>query len=638
MAGSAALAAFARLEENGDDSRNRSWDAGATCSKSAVLGDIDIECQSHNIKVYVRTRPLSKDEANRGDNSCIQVNYDEKSLKVVEQGYGYNVTTRSFKFDGCMGSEVHQRDVLKKVHMKKLLDKVLAGYSSTVMACGQTGSGKTFTMCGQEENLLCDMEGGDNGLIVRSATYLFEAMKACEHNTPNGQKPFTMRASYFEIYTEQVNDLLRLDNAPRDVKWSSRDGYYVDNLLLVDCDTLSDVISVLNEGSRNRKVGSHELNKDSSRSHCIMTLHVDSLCQVGDDAPPITRYGRMLFVDLAGSERLKKSKSSGEMLKETGSINRSLFTLGKVISALSEGKKGDVVPYRESLLTKLLMDSLGGKSLALMIACISPASSAIDETLSTLHYATCANNIVNAPAVNLDARDKIVLKLQKEIAHLKEENQYLRSKLGEKNIQVQQFLSLDNVATPPLSMAKRVRHSSQRSKSRENLPSELKGMEKYFSKESRGSNKDFTKELQGFSVFGNFQNDSDSSISDSSRCSLIPSESNRRNQAGSNGWDYDKPVDSNGTSNVQNEPQCLKTSNESNSLLGMYRGLAKSNSKGLQYRRNRVSVDHLGGSRIRLRRGGGKNGKQEPRFQGSITVNQTTFLKRLLDLNLSPVQ
>lgn len=140
-----------------------------------------------------------------------------------------------------------------------------------------------------------------------------------------------------------------------------------------------------------------------------------------------------------------------------------------------------------------------------MIACISPASSAIDETLSTLHYATCANNIVNAPAVNLDARDKIVLKLQKEIAHLKEENQYLRSKLGEKNIQVQQFLSLDNVATPPLSMAKRVRHSSQRSKSRENLPSELKGMEKYFSKESRGSNKDFTKELQGFSVFGNFQ-------------------------------------------------------------------------------------------------------------------------------------
>jgi hypothetical protein len=102
------------------------------------------------------------------------------------------------------------------------------------------------------------------------------------------------------------------------------------------------------------QVGSHELNKDSSRSHCIMTLHVDSLCDITGDGHPIVRYGRMLFVDLAGSERLKKSKSSGEMLKETGSINRSLFTLGKVISALSEGKKGDVVPYRLDSSTKCM--------------------------------------------------------------------------------------------------------------------------------------------------------------------------------------------------------------------------------------------------------------------------------------------
>lgn len=125
---------------------------------------------------------------------------------------------------------------------------------------------------------------------------------------------------------------------------------------------------------------------------------------------------------------------------------------------------------------------------------------------------------------------------------------------------------------------------------------------------------------------------------DGSRCSLFPSESNRRSHTGSNGWDCDRSVDSNATPRVYSEPRCLRSSNETNSLLGMYRGLANSKPKGLQHRRNRVSVDHLGGSRVRLRKGGGKNGKQDPRFQGSITVNQTAFLKRLLDLNLSPVQ
>lgn len=125
---------------------------------------------------------------------------------------------------------------------------------------------------------------------------------------------------------------------------------------------------------------------------------------------------------------------------------------------------------------------------------------------------------------------------------------------------------------------------------------------------------------------------------DGSRCSLFPSESNRRSHTGSNGWDScDKSVDFNVTPRVYSEPRCLRSSNEPNSLLGMYRGLANSKPKGLQHRRNRVSVDHLGGSRVRLRKGGGKSGKQDPRFQGSITVNQTAFLKRLLDLNLSPV-
>ncbi|BBN16782.1 hypothetical protein MPTK1_7g09250 [Marchantia polymorpha subsp. ruderalis] len=451
-----------------------------------------------NINVYVRIRPLSREEIIAGDKCAVTALKDGKTAQVVEEGGGYKLTTRTFKFDGCLGPTADQDQVMERLKVVKMLDSVLEGYSSTIMACGQTGSGKTYTMSGRDEgvhkgNNLGKMERKEDGLIARSVSYLFESINKRTSNSDQ-EKIYTMRASYYEVYNEQVNDLLRLDAPPRDVKWSSKDGFYVDNLLLVDCETLDDVFAVLEEGSRNRKVGSHEMNKDSSRSHCIMTLHVDSNFWIGDCAP-ITRYGRMLFVDLAGSERLKKSKSSGEMLRETGNINRSLFTLGKVISALSEGKRGDgMVPYRESLLTKLMMESLGGNSLALMIACVSPSSSALDETLSTLHYGTCAKHIINAPSVNMDARDKVVLELELEIVRLKKENSLLRSKLGLADEE-----EIATTVTIPPYCASAKRNKSPRKTSTESncktsglakadlgnpsLEKQLKGLEKLFAKD-----------------------------------------------------------------------------------------------------------------------------------------------------------
>ncbi|CAM6048242.1 unnamed protein product [Sphagnum compactum] len=635
-----------KARENGNEYQNEK-EEGNNCPRSPGS---DMFRSTNNIKVYVRIRPLSKDEYARGETSCVHIARDEHSVKVVEQGYGYNTTTRSFQFDGCVGPAAEQHEVMETVEMKKLLDKVLEGYSSTVMACGQTGSGKTFTMSGREEGMH-DKKGyedcwGDDGLIARSAIYLFEAIKARSFNKDQ-TKPYTLRASYFEIYCEQVNDLLRLDAAPRDVKWSSRDGFYVENLLLVDCDTLEDVFSVLNEGGKNRKVGSHELNKDSSRSHCIMTLHVDTLCDITGDGHPIVRYGRMLFVDLAGSERLKKSKSSGEMLKETGSINRSLFTLGKVISALSEGKKGDVVPYRESMLTKLLMESLGGNSLALMIACVSSAASAVDETLSTLHYATCAKNIVNAPSINMDARDKIMMKLQKEIAHLREENKMLRTKLG---------LSLDGDLTYPEAIQSVSPMATKHRRQTRNMPpvgleikcpTELKGLEKYFGKE-------FGEEASGLSTLANFQDvlpqqSARGSLTlESLRCmpsqgSFGSSQQGPTLQAYSEddawGDNCEKTTDGTSTPCVLSEPRTIRASCEPNSFLGMYRGSVNVKPKGVQQfsRRNRVSVDHLGGSRARLKKGYPRRIGKQDAFQGSITVNQAAFIKKLLDLNISPV-
>ena len=155
-------------------------------------------------------------------------------------------------------------------------------------------------------------------------------------------------------------------------RWNSGSGFFVEDLMIVDCTSTEDMIAVLNEGIKNRKSGSHELNKDSSRSHSIMSIYLISENQSNNQV--IRKYGKISFVDLAGSERLKESKSEGVMAKETGNINKSLFTLGKVIKGLSDRKtKNPYIPYRDSKLTMLLMDSLGGTSKALMIACVSPS-------------------------------------------------------------------------------------------------------------------------------------------------------------------------------------------------------------------------------------------------------------------------
>lgn len=157
---------------------------------------------------------------------------------------------------------------------------------------------------------------------------------------------------------------------------------------------------MLHEGIKNRKTGSHKLNSDSSRSHSILTVYLISETK-DEDKHVFKKYGKISFVDLAGSEWLKESESQGEMVKETGNINKSLFTLGKVISCLSDKKgfKGKHIPYWDSKLTMLLMDSLGGASKALMIACVSPSEVYLDETLSTLNYALRTMNIKNKPVI-----------------------------------------------------------------------------------------------------------------------------------------------------------------------------------------------------------------------------------------------
>ncbi|KAK3233486.1 hypothetical protein CYMTET_56226 [Cymbomonas tetramitiformis] len=387
-----------------------------------------------NIKVVVRVRPMTSAELERGEANILTIPEDARSVDVVVPGPRGATMSRNFAFHACLPPSITQPDVFARIGVRQLLEATIAGYACTVLAYGQTGSGKTFTMSGREEVIDREQYQGDednDGLITRSMIYLFTRIGQLQGIN------FVLRTSYLEIYNEQIFDLLAADTpsqSPLPVRWEARRGFFVQGLTQVECRNLEDVFNVVRQGTHNRRVGSHEMNKDSSRSHSVMTCHVEST--TSKDGQTITKYGKVSFVDLAGSERLKQSKSAGgTQLKETGSINRSLFALGKVISALGEAK-GSVdnvyIPYRDSKLTKLLMDSLGGSSLALMIATCSPAQGYVEETLSTLYYATSAKNIKNKPVVQMDPQDTLVLALRREVQLLRTENTFLREQLAGK--------------------------------------------------------------------------------------------------------------------------------------------------------------------------------------------------------------
>ena len=225
--------------------------------------------------------------------------------------------------------------------------------------------------------------------------------------------------------------------------------------MVVECTSQQDLTAVLHEGMKNRKSGSHELNKDSSRSHSILTVYLISETVSKEDGHIFKKYGKISFVDLAGSERLKESKSQGEMMKETGQINKSLFTLGKVISMLSsKGAQAQgpsnpkdqqkYIPYRDSKLTRILQDSLGGNSRTSMIACVSPAEINFEETLNSLKYASRARNIKNAPKVNRDPNSAQIAQLRQQVFDLQRELQGCKKILVSNNIEFD-MSSLHNI-------------------------------------------------------------------------------------------------------------------------------------------------------------------------------------------------
>ncbi|XP_010215808.1 PREDICTED: kinesin-like protein KIF13B, partial [Tinamus guttatus] len=326
-----------------------------------------------------------------------------------------------FAYDHCfwsMDESVTEKfagqDVVFKCLGENILQNAFDGYNACIFAYGQTGSGKSYTMMGTADQ---------PGLIPRLCSGLFERAQKEE----NEEQSFKVEVSYMEIYNEKVRDLLDPKGSRQSLKVREHSVYgpYVDGLSKLAVASYKDIESLMSEGNKSRTVAATNMNEESSRSHAVFKIILTHTLYDVHSGTSGEKVGKLSLVDLAGSERATKTGAAGDRLKEGSNINKSLTTLGLVISALADqaaGKnKNKFVPYRDSVLTWLLKDSLGGNSKTAMVATVSPAADNYDETLSTLRYADRAKNIVNHAVVNEDPNARIIRELREEVEKLREQ-------------------------------------------------------------------------------------------------------------------------------------------------------------------------------------------------------------------------
>ncbi|EKG16539.1 hypothetical protein MPH_06315 [Macrophomina phaseolina MS6] len=377
-----------------------------------------------NVKVVVRCRAFVRREHERGAECLIRMDPKTQSTTLLPPAESNDPANsransrkvyeeKNFIFDKSFWSHneadshyAHQEDVYRSFG-EEFLDHNFAGYHTCIFAYGQTGSGKSYTMMGTPEQ---------PGLIPRTCEALFDRI----NHDPSPNTTYSVHVSYFEVYNEHVRDLLAQRTNPPiylKIRESLTDGVYVQGLIDAPVRSYADVERLMKMGDLNRTTASTKMNDTSSRSHAVFTINLKQIQHSLLTDETIERSARMRLVDLAGSERAKSTEATGQRLVEGGKINKSLTTLGRVIAALAQnggsattadgrprsghGKKRELVPYRDSVLTWLLKDSLGGNSKTAMVACIAPAD--YDETLSTLRYADQAKRIRTRASVNQDS-------------------------------------------------------------------------------------------------------------------------------------------------------------------------------------------------------------------------------------------
>ena len=383
------------------------------------------------IRVAVRLRPLSSEERSGGDRENLKADPRTKSL-TLDHPDGKAKDGTKYTYDWAAPPTMSQAEFYAKT-VQPLLGKALGGMNATVLAYGQTCSGKTYTM-GSEQ---CrDVAATQRGIIPRFVDDLFSSISTADVDVD-------AKFSLLELYNEKPRDLLSMRAAvpecsaedgaavvavePRYLKLrdSENGGVEVAGLEEVTIESADELLELLGQGLQNRVTAHTAMNAVSSRSHCIATISLKITSRVtGADGETCEEFrsSKVTFVDLAGSERAKRTEATGMRMQEGISINKSLLTLGQVINALGDpAKAGGHVPYRDSKLTRLLQDALGGNSQTVFIACVSPATSNIDESRNTLKYANRARNIKNSAVINMSATQAREMRMRAQIAALTRE-------------------------------------------------------------------------------------------------------------------------------------------------------------------------------------------------------------------------
>ncbi|CAN6480374.1 unnamed protein product [Victoria cruziana] len=383
-----------------------------------------------NVQVLLRCRPFNEDELRSNAPQVITCNEYQREVSVSQNVAGKQFD-RLFTFDKVFGPAAQQKDLYDQA-VVPIVNEVLEGFNCTIFAYGQTGTGKTYTMEGDCKKSKCGDLPLDAGVIPRAVKQIFDTLES-------QRAEYSVKVTFLELYNEEITDLL----APEELSKVTLEDKQKKPLLLMEdgkggvlvrgleeeiVTSASEIFSLLERGSAKRRTAETLLNKQSSRSHSLfsITIHIKEATPEGEE---LIKCGKLNLVDLAGSENISRSGAREGRAREAGEINKSLLTLGRVITALVEHLGH--IPYRDSKLTRLLRDSLGGRTKTCIIATVSPSVHCLEETLSTLDYAHRAKNIKNRPEVNQKMMKSALIKdLYGEIDRLKAEVYAAREKNG----------------------------------------------------------------------------------------------------------------------------------------------------------------------------------------------------------------
>ncbi|XP_074820363.1 kinesin-like protein KIF1A isoform X11 [Natator depressus] len=377
-----------------------------------------------SVKVAVRVRPFNSREMGRDSKCIIQMTGNTTTIVNPKQP---KEMPKSFSFDYSYWSHTTPEDInyasQKQVYQdigEEMLQHAFEGYNVCIFAYGQTGAGKSYTMMGRQEK-------DQQGIIPQLCEDLFSRI----NDTTNDNMSYSVEVSYMEIYCERVRDLLNPKNKGNlRVREHPLLGPYVEDLSKLAVTSYNDIQDLMDSGNKARTVAATNMNETSSRSHAVFNIIFTQKRHDAETDVTTEKVSKISLVDLAGSERADSTGAKGTRLKEGANINKSLTTLGKVISALAEmdsgpnknkkKKKTDFIPYRDSVLTWLLRENLGGNSRTAMVAALSPADINYDETLSTLRYADRAKQIRCNAVINEDPNNKLIRELKDEVARLRD--------------------------------------------------------------------------------------------------------------------------------------------------------------------------------------------------------------------------